>query len=55
MYAFIKLYEISWSSNMRILVILRSPRDLFYTLLLKKKKKKKKKKNMPELKLPDLI
>ena len=42
MYAFIKLYEISWSSNQQILVILGTPRDLFYTLLLKKKKKKKK-------------
>ena len=30
MYAFIELYEISWSNNMRILVILGSPRDLFY-------------------------
>ena len=37
MSAFIKLYEISWSSNMRILVILGSPRDLFYTILFKKK------------------
>ena len=47
MYAFIKLYEFSWSSNMKILVILGSPRDLVWTLLFKKKKKKK---NMPELK-----
>ena len=57
MYAFIKLYEFSCSSNMRILVILGSPRDLVCTLLFKKKKKKKKKerkkkeKIMQELKL----
>ena len=48
MYAFIKLYEFSWSSNMRILVKLGSPRDLVCTILFKKKKKKKK--NMPKLK-----
>ena len=53
MYAFIKLYEVSWSSNKRF-----PPRDLVYILLFKKKKqinnnsnkKKKNKKNMPELK-----
>ena len=45
MYAFIKLYEFSWSSNMWILVILESPRYLVCTLLFKKKKKKKKKKD----------
>ena len=53
MYAFIKLYECSWSSNMRILAILGSPRDLVGTLLFKKKKKKKqtkKKKNKQEKK-----
>ena len=38
MYAFITFYEISWSSNMQILVILGSPRDLCYTLLFLKKK-----------------
>ena len=43
-YAFIKLYEFSCKTNMRILVIFGSPRDLVCTLLLKKKKKKKKKK-----------
>ena len=49
MYAFIKFYEFSWSSNMQILVILGSPRDSVCTELFIKKKKKKKK-NMPELK-----
>ena len=44
MYAFIKIYEFSWSSNMRILAILGSLRDLVCTLLFKKKKKNKKKK-----------
>ena len=37
MYAFIKLYEFSGSSNMQILVILGSPRDLVCILLFKKK------------------
>ena len=43
MYAFIKLYEFSWSSNMRILVI--STRFSLYVIILKKQKKKKKKKH----------
>ena len=51
MYAFIKLYDFSWSSNMRILDILGSPRDLVCILLFKKKKKTCQKLN----KLPDLI
>ena len=62
MYAFIKLYEFSWSSNMRIPVISGSAWDLVCTLLLKrkknknKKKKKKKKQKCQNLnKLPDLI
>ena len=57
MYAFIKLYKFSWSSNMRILIILGSPEDLVCILLFKKKKKKKKKKKTCQNlnKLPDLI
>ena len=39
MFAFIKLYEFSWSSNMRILVISRFS---LYIIIIKKKKKKKK-------------
>ena len=31
---------LTMSSNMRVLVILGSPRDIYYTLLFKKKKKK---------------
>ena len=51
MYAFIKLFEFSWSGNMRILVILGSPRDLVCTILFKKKEIKCENLN----KLPDLI